>query len=71
MYQYFNRILHQLWSLIVDMIQRKIEIIPRKNNSAEVYRQLEFVLKELKNFFHCDGNGVRYEDLETEACKVW
>ena len=70
MHHNLSRILHQLWSLIVSMIQEKIAIIPRKSSSAVVYRQLEFVLRELKSFFNCDGNGVRFEDLDTEACKV-
>ena len=67
-----NRILHLLWGLIVGTVQGKLDIIPRKSSSAaEVYRQLEFVLQELKCFFNCDGNGVPSEDLNTEACKVW
>ena len=65
-----KRILHPLWGFIVGMMQAKIAIIPRKSSSAEVYRQLEFVLGELKSFFHCDGNGVCLVDLDTEACKV-
>ena len=52
------------------MMQGKVAIIPRKSSSADVYRQFQFVLGELKRFFHCDGNGVRLEDLDTEVCKV-
>ena len=52
------------------MTPAKIALIPRKSGSVEVYRQLEFVLKELKSFFICDGNGVPAEDLETNTYKV-
>lgn len=65
------RILHLLWGLIVTRIDGKVTIIPRKSSSGEVYHQLEFVLGELKGFFNCDGNGVPYEDLNTDSCKVW
>ena len=65
-----HRILHLLWGLIVTRIDGKVAVIPRKNSSAEVYSQLEFVLGELKRFFNCDGNGVPFEDLDTDACKV-
>ena len=65
-----SRILHLLWGLIIATVQGKVAIIPRKSSSAEVYHQLEFVLGELKGFFNCDGNGVPYEDLNTDTCKV-
>ena len=52
------------------MMKDKIGIIPRKSSTADVYRQFQFVLGELKRFFYCDGNGVRLEDLDTEVCKV-
>ena len=45
-------------------------MLPRKQSVLYLYERLEYFMRELKEFFHADGNGMNLENLETEAYKV-
>ena len=52
------------------VVQGKIVAIPRKASAVFLYERLEYFMRQLKTFFHADGNGMTQEDLENEAYKV-
>ena len=56
--------------MIIGVGTGRLNVLPRKQSVLYLYERLEYLMRELKEFFHADGNGMNLENLETEAYKV-
>ncbi len=47
-----------------------MRVIPRKCSAMYLCERLEYILREMKGFFHAEGSGMSLPSLETDIYKV-
>lgn len=63
-------ILYKLWNVVIGVVQGRMIVISRKQSDMYLFERLEYFMRELKGFFHADGNGMNLPSLETDTYKV-
>ena len=62
-----------MWQVSVDSVDKCLDEAPLKKgtNSAQLHKRLFTTLKTVRNFYHCGGDGLCDEDLDSDLYKVW
>ena len=65
-------ILDHMWQVSVDSVEKCLDEAPLKKgtNSAQLHQRLLTTLQTMRDFYHCGGDGLQDEDLDTENYKV-
>lgn len=69
---HIHSILLYLWQVSVDSVDKCLGQISLKKgtDSAKLHHKLFVTLKVMREFFHCDGEGVTNEQLDTKKFRV-
>ena len=72
MYACVYSILHHVWRVSVDSVEKCLGEIPLKKgtDSAQLHQRLLTTLQIMREFYHCGGDGLDDKDLDTGEYKV-
>ena len=65
-------ILHHVWRVSVESVDLCLGKAPSKKgtDSAQVHQRLFTILKTMRDFYHCGGNGLDDKDLDSKEFMV-
>ena len=55
---------------MIGVVQGRMIAITRHTSKLLLFERLEYIMREMKGFFHAEGSGMSLPSLETDTYRV-